>query len=433
MYTMTKRDKKQEEIRNLILQVASVNNSLHHTVIAATGFGKSLVVIRLLEPLQKVLNFKKVLIIGNSENLRDRNWKEDFAKWGKSEVYDTVVETVTYQTAYKWNKDLSDYLIIADECDFAFGTPEYSKFFLTYKNCNILAITGYVADGKRRFMNEHLPAIVEYNLQQAQDDGVVNKTPIVFVKYDLSKVKNRKVDYESKEGRKTFYQSENSSYEYWDNKFIHQTIKMEDAQTDALLTGNYTEYNKWKNIRDKYTTRKRADILYSLDTAAALARQIVEAVKKKDDTSKVITFTARTALADKISKISYHYKNSDAINAEHYNGFNLGKYRELSLVGKVNRSDNLVGVNYAVLATYNGSDTIFNQRRGRVSRLHPEDFATIYILIPYYYKKVLDKETNQNIYRQTRTAAYHWVMGMLKGWDIDQVKVRDLRQIKSDL
>ena len=119
------RDEKQEEIAELWLESDRCN-----TIIVGTGVGKARITMLILNRLYELndLNSEsRILLLSNSETLRDTNWKDDFAKWGLSWMWDKVTSEC-YQTVYKW-KDTQWDLVISDEIDFCF-TDEYHKFFL---------------------------------------------------------------------------------------------------------------------------------------------------------------------------------------------------------------------------------------------------------------------------------------------------------------
>ena len=104
------RDEKQKEISQLWL-----NSDRKNTLILGTGFGKSKLTMMVLDELFKegtLTKNSKILILADSEKLRDDNWREDFDKWGFSWMWD-IIQSECYQTAYKW-KDTKWDLVIAD-------------------------------------------------------------------------------------------------------------------------------------------------------------------------------------------------------------------------------------------------------------------------------------------------------------------------------
>jgi len=361
----------------------------------------------------------------DNTRLRDHNWKEDFEKWGKLDYYEQNVEIQTYQTVYKWKHDLSEYFIIADEADFAF-TEVFGNFFKTYKDANMLAMTGFVTEDKRPFMHAHIPLLLEYTQEQAQQDGILNKTPIVFIKYDLDKDRNQAVKYTSNGMAKTFKQSENSAYNYWD-KEVHKWMgKLEEEKQKGVITGDFSGLEAIEK-KLMVATGKRTDLLVNSLSSAAITQKLVRHILSKDETSKVVIFSKRREQCDRITRHTYHGGNKEEVNNSNYDKFNRGVIRDLGLVDKINRGVNMVGLNYAIFESFFSADTPLRQRLGRMMRLDPEDFSTIYILLPYFMRKV------KNEYVMAPTKAVAWSMSMLKGWDLSESKVWDYRAIKSNI
>jgi superfamily II DNA or RNA helicase len=421
---LTKRDKKQKEIVDIVVSKAKELDHIHHSIVVGTGVGKSKIAMDIIQQLN-FLKFKKILIVVDNIRLRDHNWEEDFTKWGLKELYDTKVEMNTYQTVFKWSKPLDDYFIICDEMDFAF-TDIYGNFYKTYKDNLMLGFTGFVTANKRPFMDEHIPCLVEYTAEQAQHDGILNSTPIVFIKYDLSKKRDILVKY--KKGSKEFYTSENSSYNYWDGQVRTLMGKIATAERKALISGNTEEVDQLKS-RLKWAGIKRSEILLNLDSSVNLTRRLLNYIQ--EDSGKTVIFSKRRSQCDKITPHTYHGGNPELVNNNRFNDFNSGKIKELGLVDKINRGVNMVNLNYAVFESYVGSDTKLRQRIGRMMRLDPEDFATIYILLPYFMREV--KVKGKKSYTQAKTKMVDWAETMLQDWDLSRSKVWDYRTIKSNL
>jgi len=418
---MTKKDKKQQEIRAPIIAKAKELGFIHHMIIASTGIGKSKIAMDLIQELKGILKFEKILILVDNTKLRDSNWKDDFEKWGMKDVYNSIVEMNTYQTVYKWNKPLTNYLIIADEVDFAFTSINgYGKLFKTYKNCNILGMTGYVAEEKRVFMAKHLPCLIEYTQEQAQKDGLLNSTPITFIKYDLGRNKDILVKHPGGQ----FYQSENGSYNYCEKQLKAIVIKLSKARE-----AGFPDDIKKLEHKLKMQGMFRAMVIYKSNASAEWAKKLVKYIMKLDKVSKTVIFSKRTDQADKITTHTYHGKNKAVVNEATFEAFNSGKIRQMALVDKINRGVNMVDLNYAIFETFDSSDTKLRQKLGRMMRLDPDDLANLFIFLPYYMK-----ETKKGVFEQAPTvAASKWVNNMLQGWDISQAKTWDYRTIKSNL
>ena len=309
--------------------------------------------------------------------------------------------------------------------DFAF-TDIYGNFFKTYKTNNMLGLTGFVTDDKRPFMDEHIPCLVEYTAEQAQNEGILNNTSIVFIKYDLSKENKVLVKY--KKGTKQFFTSENKSYNYWDGQVRILMGKLSMLKKMAFTDAETVEVNRLEN-KVKWASIKRSEILLNLNSSAQLTRRLLNYIQ--ETTGKTVIFSKRRSQCNKITPYTYHGGNSEDINNSRFLQFNEGTIKELGLVDKINRGVNMVNLDYAVFESYVGSDTKLRQRLGRMMRLDPEDFATIYILLPYFMRETTKGSVKS--YTQAKTKMVDWALTMLSGWDLSKAKTWDYRTIKSEL
>ena len=79
----------------------------------------------------------------------------------------------------------------------------------------LLGLTGFVDPSKDQLLNSIAPSIVEYSTQEAQEDGILNRTQLVLVEFDLSMNNSDITVKYKKEGKdKSFTQSENDAYSY---------------------------------------------------------------------------------------------------------------------------------------------------------------------------------------------------------------------------
>lgn len=405
------RDEMQEEAANLWLESDRKN-----TLLLGTGFGKSRVCMLILDKLfnrKELTKDSKILLLSDSEDLRDNNWKDDFEKWDMEWLWSRV-QSECYQTAYKWEDTEWD-MVIADEIDFSI-TEEYSKVFTKNKIKTVLGLTGYVDPDKMSLLMEIAPPIMEYTTVNAQQDGILNKTQVVLVYYDLSRDKNDiKVEYVSGGKPKSFYQSENSAYEYLEkqcelsldeirklNKEYHKSMGMDSGITSKL-----------KSARHKYRmlTGKRKRLLYSGIASKKVTQALIEKLLETPR-NKVLTFSMYTDQADVINECTYHGKNKKGNTA--LTDLSLGKVRSVGVCKAVNRGKNLIGVNCLVMESFDGSKTQFTQRHGRGCRLDADDIMYLYILLPYYYRTIDSPENpGQKVQVRRPTQMVTWAKEMV--------------------
>lgn len=417
------RDEKQKEVSRLWIE-----SNRKNTLILGTGFGKSLVSMLILETLfkDKILNKKsKILLLSDSEKLRDDNWKEDFEKWGFSWMWD-IIQSECYQTAYKW-EDTSWDLIIADEIDFGL-TEMYSKVFTNNEYKMILGLTGYVDPSKNELLTEIAPPLVEYSTQDAQNDGILNGTKIVFVEYDLSQTGDDiTVEYMKGGKKQSFTQSENHAYSYYEQRcnIIWGKISRLEEDPDVVFGLDPAKISEVKSLRYNFNrmAEKRKSLLLNSKSGQETAKYIIKEILKSDK-NKVLTFSAYTNQADAINEFTYHGKNKKGNTS--LSDLSDGKIRSVGVCDAINRGMNLVGVNNIVMESYNGSKTKFNQRHGRGMRLLPHQKMYLYILLPYYYKSI--ESPDPNIGKRTvrrPTQMVKWAESMLEGFRINNpIRIR---------
>lgn len=393
------------------------------TLVLGTGMGKSKVAIDIVKDIQP----SSVLILTNSETLRDSTWRNEFVKFGAEEYWDVHVQSECYQTAYKWvGKAWS--LVIADEIDAAM-TPEYSKFFLNNGWNNLLGLTGFVDESKLELLNSICPIIFTYTTRQGQSDGLLNKSKFKIIGYPLSRTKDIKVTMRKAPG--FFYKSANDDYKYWHGKFMAAVMARDKAQkqikTIDLLPKDSVSLSMEDAIKAessaawalKLASRKRKEVLWKSKNGVVLAKRLIDRILSMNDSNKVLTFSKLTSQADAINGHAYHTKNG--MRNLDLEMFNRGDIRSLGACEALNRGVNLVGVNYLISESYDGSETYFQQKHGRGTRLDVEDFMTYIILLPYYEDMVpiVEKDVVKGRRRVfVPTQAQVWKQNMLDSFNL---------------
>lgn len=412
------------------------------TIVASTGFGKSKIAIDILKHKLP----KKVLLMVNSTDLRDTSWRDEFEKFNFLEYYENNVETVTYQLAYKWkseDKDLTDYFIVADEIDFAADVPELSKFFYEFPTNPILGLTGFITESKKDWFTRHLPVFTVLTADQAQEDNILNNIHFVFVKYDLSKNPNDVTIKYFKDGvQKTFTQSENSAYDYKHAEYVKWIARKEIA-TKAMINDeiSYEEYTKEINTCGymiEKVTRDRADLLVNSVSSAQMTKKLIAHVQSQNTDDKIIVFSKRVAQSIKIcgKENSYNGKLSKDKATKMFNDFKSGDLKLLGVCDKLNRGVNIDRLTVGIFESFFGSNTKAVQRFGRLMRLHPDEMATVYILLPHFMRKTsrTNKVTGEKeeIYVNSPTQQVTWASNMIRSTKIKSSTVWDYRAVKDD-
>jgi superfamily II DNA or RNA helicase len=425
--------KVRNEAQDAVVQLYMELDLLKSCGVLSTGFGKSKVAIDIIKKLES----KKVLILVNSTILRDFNWEREFVKWEEEELFSRV-ELSTYQAAYKWTKDsknLDDYFVIADECDFAADTEELSKFFYEYPEVRVLGLTGFITATKRAWFETHLPVFTELTADMAQKMKILNNIHFVFVKYDLSNnPKDIKVEYKVHKENKSFYQSENNAYDYANKKsmyLISESAKLNlDFMQGIITKAELDSGIKSFDYKIRIAVAARNDVLLKSISSVQMTKKLLAHIQNTQPDSKVIIFSKRTEQSLAICGEDYVYngKITKKKALSNFTDFESGKKKVLGVCDKVNRGANIEDLDTAILETFYGSDTQASQRFGRLMRLKPNQMATVYILLPYYMRK----EVN-NTYTLQETQQVKWARAMLGSTTIKSSTIWNYCVVKSKL
>lgn len=394
-----------------------------NSLILGTGTGKSKVAIDILKQLfldETLCYSSRILLLTNSTDLRDNNWKAEFIKWDALDIWE-VITSECYQTVYKWGNTQWD-LVIADEIDFCL-TDVYGTFFENNTCDMILGLTGFVDDSKQLALSQVAPILMEYSTQDAQDAGILNSTQVVFVRYNLSRnPKDITVKFKKNGIDTTFTQSENDAYEYTHNQCNISWGEIESIKKKLGTPGIglseiailRQELGK-ANMKNRRATTERKKLLFSGIAACSVAKALRDKVLSGPG-NKVLLFSMRTEQGAKISVNTYNGTNKKDNTA--LEDLSSGKIRDLAVCKAIDRGTNLVGVNNEIFESYEGSETSFNQRHGRGCRLLPDQKMYLYIMLPYYHKKVKNAEGTGFGYRQEPTQMVKWAESMLASFKL---------------
>lgn len=395
-----------DQIQKETLEALINNNG--GTCILSTGTGKSKVVIDYI----KQSKAKSILITSPRTNLKD-NWRKELNKWNiisyldlpnmrafPSYYYatdngDIRIELENIQTCYKWTKErLSRFdLIIADEAHLI-NSPQYGKLLINAKELNIttIGLTATPDDRKKEkalFYSQYCPIVYRY-LDSAKD-GIVNKRKYIVFEYELDD--NFKIEVKTK--FKSWISGERKHYNYIQS----QINKGEQLIRDILEVSdnehiNYFGYAKsWYFSKTVSKDKKQAggiymrgitarqELLWSLKSTVELTKRMATIIEETYIDSKILTFSARTEQATKITVCSVHSKNEADTNKLFLDNFNLGKIRLLSSCYSLTLGLNLNKANFAIMESYNGSDVQFKQKSGRLDRLPVNENAIVIFIV----------------------------------------------------
>lgn len=401
------REKVQEEAKDAFLK-----SNRKNTIIASVGSGKSKIALDII----KELNPSTILLLTNAQQLRDVNWKAEFEKFDMIDYWEKVASrtyqgTYNNQEVFSWDWDF----IIMDEIDFA-CTPEYSKCF-SIPSKIVLGLTGFATEDKRGMINLYFPICYEVSREEMQEEQLLNKSEFIFIEFPLSKEKV--IEQKLKKGG-TFKVSENDQYAYWDKKFqqammvkqsLYKKYRQEFIEPEGQKDYQSAEWNF------KMMATKRKAILHNLNSSVKVVEELLKHIHSQEG-NKVIIFSMNTNQSSKFPN-PFNSKQEEASVED----LNSGKVNTLSVIKKLTRGTNLVGVNYLIRESFDGSEEMFQQSLGRLLRLKPDQVAKYIVVLPLYEALVREKD---GIFRRQllETQAHKWLEKMIMSSDIKPRYIR---------
>lgn len=348
-------------------------NNFNGAVILPTGSGKTLVLINCLRRLYQP--GMRVLYTCDSTRLRDIGFNDELIKWDAGEYCD-LIEKKCYAGAYKMQGEEYD-ILLADEGDYALS-PEYKKLFFNNKFKHIIFVSATLEPKKRKIARDIAPIVYQKKIKEIEDRKVVNKSQFVIVPYRLNADENRQ------------YLSFNKRF---------KELLSNTHQTPAIK----------KSL--EFLQKQRMHFLAGLESSVYICRKLMQELYMVNPDTKMLIFCGSREQADRVCKHSYHGLNE---HLDNISKFNNGEIRAMSVVGKINRGENLTDVNTVIMEQCTGSETLMVQRVGRGKRLEVDSILHVYLLVPYY-------KTEYGLVKHT--VVKDWIERSGKNMGIEKAKI----------
>jgi len=318
-----------------------------------------------------------ILILTPTETIRDRAWKEEFKKWGHMNVFNSCVECVCIQTAYKYVGHHYD-LVIADEIH-NYISPEYFNFFSQNKYDKVLGLSAYIDPLKLPLLNAIAPICDRLNTQKARDLKLISDFTIYNVPLKLSGAEKKS------------YTSANNAFNglfpFFDRdlKLMYSCMKPRNYETFLQRKGmSLDDENKTFPFRCNAAMAKRKKLLYNSEAKVDAVKHLCKLYPEK----KIIIFSQTIEFADKVTDelgdncVSFHSKIGKKARKANLDKLidNRTKVTRISTAKALNEGMNVPDISMAIIASGTSKTKDLIQRIGRVVRWEEGKQALIFHL-----------------------------------------------------
>lgn len=343
--------KSREEIQQEALE-AIESNDYNGFLFAATGFGKTKVALDALQSYHNKINQGKYLWVVPTTRLRDVGVPKEIDKWASNLKYS--IDLVCYASLHKVLVSKYD-IIIADECHHI--TEKVLESLCHKKKLIGISATPPEEKDRRDLLFTLGKEIFSYSLDEAVEAGIVDDYEIIIIKMELdSSSKNIPIKYNknSDKQQKGFKTTEKANYEYLDSMMRKAFASKNDARIKSAMF-------------------KRQDALYTYKSKILAAQQLIKKLYSPSD--RVLIFTARTNVADRLHEHRYHSKDKTGIDE-----FTSHRTNKLSTCKALDEGENLGKLDSIFIHQINSKVRIITQRIGRSIRLSDKEHSKVYIL-----------------------------------------------------
>ena len=318
-----------------------------------------------------------ILILTPTETIRDRAWKDEFKKWGHMNIFNSCVECVCIQTAYKYVGHHYD-LVIADEIH-NYIAPEYFNFFSQNKYDKVLGLSAYIDPVKMPLLNAIAPICDRLNTQEARDLKLISDFKIYNIPLRLSG------------SEKKSYTSSNNAFNGLfpfferDLKLMYSCMKPQNYVTFLQRKGmSLDDENKTFPFRCNAAMAKRKKIIYNSEAKVEAVKHLCELYPER----KIIIFSQTIDFADKVTEeigencVSFHSKIGKKARTANLDKLidNRTKVTRISTAKALNEGVNVPDISMAIIASGTSKVKDLIQRIGRAVRWEEGKQALIFHL-----------------------------------------------------
>ena len=356
-----KKDKEQQEHLK-----AWKSKGYKGTSIAATGLGKTRMgVLAITELLDDDPN-KVALVIVPTENLRDKEWLDEFKNWHMSHLLPRI-EFMCIQSAYKLVGHHWD-IVVVDEVHTTLS-PEYRNFYENNLWDRLYCLTATAPENKEylEYLKSFAPVVKTTDINAALSLGLVS--PYKIYNIGLEFTPDEMLEYNKC----------NKMFNLATIKLGGQFVAFENAT--KYRNGKDPELKKWANIF-YVMMQKRKKICFNASNKLKMTKEIVN----KFSDRKALVFSENITFAEDLQEIlgdecvTFHSKMSTKERKEALKTFDDGrtKKRVISSVKALNTGFNVPECSLGICCAGSSKALDNIQRKGRTLRL-VEDKVAIYV------------------------------------------------------
>lgn len=341
---------KKSKVQDEAIRVWKDNNKIG-TCEILTGLGKTFLALKALYTLPKNDDIHYFLA---ETTQRKIDLYDDINKFNSifnvNVLEDYNLEFSTYQSAYKFSgKSLG--LLILDEVHECF-TPIYSRVMRNVEYKYVLGLTASANEdvkyeigkhriNKRFIYNKYAPIIFRYSPEDAKLDD--NRRELTF-HIITSRLNSEDKTIKAGNAKRRFYQTEKSAYDYWSGRL------------EKLRDERNTDSNKTFML-----AARRKDIIWNSEDKINGVKKLIKVLH-----SKTIIFGDSLDLLLKITPNIVCSRNSEEVNNKIRNDFDNDKIKLIGSFKSLKQGANLVGLDNAIILTYNSKPLDMVQRVGRL-------------------------------------------------------------------
>jgi len=354
-----------------------------------TGLGKTFISLHALYTMPKDDVVHLFLAETTSRELDLIEDIKKYNKFFKRDVFkDYNLKFYCYQTVYKW-KDKTFGLIIADEIQDSLS-PSYIQFYFNNKYEAIIGLsatitrhTRYIIEDipttKGELLDKIAPVCYKYTLDQGQSDNTARDLNVYIIFHDLDDTTK---NISAGNTFKRFFQTEKSSYEYWDKEHKKSWFIEDDEEL--------------KQLKIRVTANKRSTILYNLFSKIRIVKILLANLF-----TKTIIFSNSLDSLLKITPNIISSRNTDKKNDEIRSAFDNNKIKVIGSFKKLKQGANLKDLDNCIIMSYYSTDKDLIQRVGRLR--NNGEIGNVFIIVTkdtqeeIWFIKMMENINNLNL------------------------------------